>query len=238
MSQLKQFILLFSDGTELWHLELDGFQVLFSSLNPKLIRMEQAKLFLTQYSGTESYVLFYFVLVGCGIGMPMNSDITIIAASVLAALGFFKLPILLPIAFLGLLTGDTLNFFVARKYGPKILARAPLRWILTPEKVKNAEIYLEEKGNRFLFCVRFLPLIRTVLFFTAGSLQVKPQTFYFLNITSTLIYLFALMNLSYAAGENIDTLLNSFKQFQTLLLILLLIVGLTLWMRRKRAIPS
>ena len=210
--------------------------MLFFALNSKLIKMEQAKLFLTQYSGIESYAIFYFTLVGCGIGMPMNSDITIIAASVLAALGFFKLPILFPIAFLGLLTGDSINFFVARTYGPKILSRAPFRWILSPEKVKTAEIYLSEKGNRFLFCVRFLPLIRTALFFTAGSLQVKPKIFYLLNITSTLIYLFALMSLSYAAGENIDSLINTFKQFQVLLLAMVVGIGITLYLRRKRAV--
>jgi membrane protein DedA with SNARE-associated domain len=200
--------------------------------------MEQAKLFLTHYSGTESYVLFYFILVGCGIGLPMNSDITIITASVLAALGYFKLSLLLPIAFLGLLSGDTLNFFVARKYGPKILLRAPFRWVLSPEKVKKAEVFISEKGNRFLFCVRFLPLIRTALFFTAGSLQVKPKTFYFLNMTATVIYLLVLMNLAYAAGENIDSLIASFKRFQLIFLAIFFGVGLILFLRRKRTAPS
>ncbi|NDG83924.1 MAG: DedA family protein [Proteobacteria bacterium] len=195
--------------------------------------MEQARIFLTHYSGTEGYVIFYFILIGCGIGMPFNSDITIITASVLAALGLFKLPILMPIAFAGLLTGDTINFFVARKYGPKLLTKAPFRWFLTPEKVKSAEAFLAEKGSGFLFCVRFLPLIRTALFFTAGSLQVKPRTFYLLNISATVIYLSVLMNLAHSAGENIEALLPVLKRFQ-LALLGLFTVGLTAFFIKRR----
>jgi len=198
--------------------------------------MEQARMFLTQHAGMEGYALFYFILIGCGIGLPFNSDITIITASVLAALGLFKLSILMPIAFAGLLTGDTINFFVARRFGPKLLSRAPFRWVLSPEKVKNAEAFLAEKGNRFLFCVRFLPLIRTVLFFTAGSLQVRPRTFYLLNMSATVIYLVILMNLAHSAGENIDALIPVLKRFQ-LVLLGLFAAGLALfYLKRKRAV--
>ncbi len=199
--------------------------------------MDQARHFLTQFTGTQAYLVFYFVLVGCGIGFPFNSDLTLISASVLAALGYFKLPFLIPIAFLGLLSGDTINFFVARKYGPRILTRAPFRWILSPEKVSSAEKFLEENGTRFLFCVRFLPLIRTALFFTAGSLQVKPKTFYLLNGVATIIYLSILMNLAFYAGENIDSLVSTFKHFQFFLLGSLILLVLAVIIRRKMKGP-
>ena len=55
--------------------------------------MDQVKEFLSQFSGPQAYAVFYFVLIGCGIGMPINSDLVLISASVLAALGFFKLKI-------------------------------------------------------------------------------------------------------------------------------------------------
>lgn len=210
--------------------------MLFFDLAPKLEWMEQARLFLTQYSGTESYVLFYFILIGCGIGLPFNSDLILITASVLAALGFFKLSILMPLAFLGLLTGDTINFFVARKFGPVLLAKRPFRWLLSPEKVRKAEIFLAAKGDRFLFCIRFLPLIRTALFFTAGSLQVKPRTFYLLNVTSTVIYLVLLMNAAHSAGENAELLFAGFKRFQFILLGLVIAGGVALYLKKKRPV--
>ncbi len=197
--------------------------------------MDQAKEFLSQYQGIQAYLVFYFTLIGCGIGMPINSDLTLIAASVLAALGFFKLPILIPVAFLGLLSGDTINYLVARKFGPKILKKAPFRWILTPGKVAAAERYLEKRGTRFLFLVRFLPLIRTALYFTAGSLQVRARTFFLLDAASTVIYLLGLMNLAYYAGENIDPLIEGFKRFQFGLLGFLITGTLIILYRSRRA---
>jgi membrane protein DedA with SNARE-associated domain len=196
--------------------------------------MEPVRQFLTQFSGPEAYAIYYFTLIGCGIGMPMNSDLVLITASMLAGLGMFKLSILMPLAFLGLLTGDTINFFVARRYGPKILRKKPMKWLLSEAKVKAAEKFLAEKGNGFLFCVRFLPLIRTVLFFTAGSLKVKPKTFYLLNASSTVIYLVILMNLAYRAGENIDGLIANFKRFQLVLLVIFSIAIVRFWIRRRR----
>jgi membrane protein DedA with SNARE-associated domain len=196
--------------------------------------MDPVRQFLTQFSGPEAYFIYYLTLVGCGIGMPMNSDLVLITVSMLAALGTFKLSILMPLAFLGLLTGDTINFFVARRYGPGILRRKPMKWFLSESKVKSAEKFLAEKGNGFLFCVRFLPLIRTALFFTAGSLKVRPRTFYLLNCTSTVIYLVVLMSLAYRAGENIDGLIANFKRFQLVLLVVFTVVITRFWIRRRR----
>lgn len=201
--------------------------------------MDQAKLFLTHFTGVQSYVIFYFLLVGCGIGLPFNSDFVIITASVIAAtLGTLKLSFLIPVAFLGLLTGDAINFWVARIYGKRILNKPPFKWILTPEKVSAGERYLQGKGNSFLFCVRFLPLIRTVLYFTAGSLQVKPKTFFLLDGASTLIYLFALMNAAFYAGENIDPLIATLKKFQFALLGLLILGAFVFIILKKSKRPA
>ncbi|MBC7397594.1 MAG: DedA family protein [Bdellovibrionales bacterium] len=199
--------------------------------------MDQAREFLTHFSGPQSYAIFYFILIGCGLGLPFNSDLMIISASVLAALGYFKLIFLMPIAYLGLLSGDTINYWVARTYGKKILSIRPFRWLLNPQKVCAAETYLNQKGTRFLFFVRFLPLIRTVLYFTAGSLQVPPRTFFLMDGLSTLIYVPLLMSLAYYAGENIDSLVVQFKQIQFLLLGFLLLVLSILFIRKPGKKP-
>jgi membrane-associated protein len=196
--------------------------------------MDQARAILTHFSGPERYFLFYITLASCGIGAPFNSDLLLIAASVLAALGYFNLWILIPLAFLGLMTGDSINFWVARTYGSKILSVRPFSWVVSPEKLKKGEDYLNRKGTRFLFMVRFFPLIRTPLYFAAGSLKVKPSTFYGYDISSTLIYLFALMTASFYASANIDPLIAAFKQIQLFLLGAVVVFLSVLILRKKR----
>ena len=102
------------------------------------------------------------------------------------------------------------------------------------ETIDGGTRYLEKRGTRFLFLVRFLPLIRTALYFTAGSLQVRARTFFLLDGISTVIYLLGLMNLAYAAGENIDSLVEGFKRFQFSLLGFLLTGSLFILYRNRR----
>jgi membrane protein DedA with SNARE-associated domain len=201
--------------------------------------MEQARHFLTQFNGPGSYAILYFTLLCSSLGIPLNSDLILITVSALAAFGAFKLPILIPIAFLGLLSGDSINFFFARKYGPSLLGRAPFRWVLTENRISLATAFLRKYGSGFVFCIRFLPFIRPSLFFTAGSLQIKPRTFYLLNSASTLLYLSILMNAAHSAAENQDILIAGFKKFQ-LVPVAILAAGmiLILGMRLKKRLKS
>ena len=196
--------------------------------------MDQAREFLTHFTGPMGYSIFFLIITACCIGFPFNSDFTFITSAVLASLGYFQLWILMVLGFLALMIGDSINFFVARRYGKKIIRMRPFSWILSEVKVNHAEHYLSHSGNKFLFLVRFLPLIRTVLFFTAGSLQVKPKVFYAMNATATLIYLPVLMGSAYFASEHIDQLVALLKKFQFGLLALVIIFALFFVLKKKK----
>jgi membrane protein DedA with SNARE-associated domain len=195
--------------------------------------MEQAREFLTHFQGVGGYITFFFIIMGCGMGLPFNSDLCLIAASVLAAMGYFNLKILMILAWFAILTGDTAVFFVGRKWGKKLLSVRPFSWLFKPEKIAMAETFLNTRGTKFLFIVRFLPLIRTVLFFTAGSLQVAPRTFFKMDTAATFIYLPLLMGTAYYTSENIDEVIAIMKRFQFGLLAVVFLVSLALVFRKK-----
>ncbi len=195
--------------------------------------MDQARELLTQFSGTQGYLFFYALIMSCGMGAPFNSDFCLITASVLAAMGYFDLKILMVLAFFALISGDTFTFFLGRKFGKSLLNKRPFCWLFKPQKVALAEHFLRSKGEKFLFVVRFLPLIRTVLFFTAGSLQVRPKSFYLFNAAATAIYIPVLMNSAFYASENIDQLVAGLKQFQFALLTLAIIAFVFVFQRQR-----
>ena len=196
--------------------------------------MDRAQEFLTYFSGPVGYLFFYALVAACGCGFPFNSDITLITAAVLCANGIFQLWIVILLAFCAILTGDSICFFVARKWGLSLIQLRPFRWILSEKSVNNARTSLEQRGQKFLFIVRFLPLIRTALFFTAGTLQVPPKTFYLMNGIATLIYVPLIMISSYYASANIDVVLHTLKQFQFGLLGVCAFVGVYLVIRKKK----
>lgn len=197
--------------------------------------MDRAQEFLTHFSGPLGYLFFYLLVTACGCGFPFNSDITLITASVLCVSGIFQLWIVMVLAFTAILTGDSICFFVARKWGLHLVQVRPFSWVLSEKSVGRATHLLNEHGRKFLFIVRFLPLIRSALFFAAGTLQVPPRSFYLMNGVATLIYVPAIMLSSYYASANIDALLQGLKQFQFGLLGLFLAVVLFLVFRKQKS---
>ena len=163
--------------------------------------MEQIRVLLTQFTGYEIYGLIYCILVVCSLGFPFNSDITIITAATLSSMGQVDLTYLFPTAFLGILTGDSINFFTARNYGLRLLQKRPFRWFISKDKVVSAREKFKKFGPKFVFMIRFIPFIRAPLIFTSGTLHVQPKHFYFFNIASTALYLTLMIRCSHELGE-------------------------------------
>ena len=181
--------------------------------------MEQARQILMHYSGPSAYAAFYLMVMGCGMGFPMNSDFCLVTAAVLAAIGFFELKFLIPLAFLALMAGDSVVFFIGRKWGRCLLAHRPFSLILSEKKLDQAEYFFKTKGEKYIFLVRFLPFVRTALFFTAGSLKVRPKIFYLMNACATALYLPLVMGCAFYAAthmnsQHLNAMTELFKELQ------------------------
>jgi membrane-associated protein len=131
--------------------------------------------------------------------------------------------------------GDTLNFNIARKWGVKVLDSQSASKFISREKVHRMRALIHSKGEGFIFFVRFLPLIRTPIFFAAGLMGVRPRKFYLLNGISTLLYLALLIPLAIRAANHIDELIVGIKKFQFTLLGIVLITLLLLSIKKSRA---
>ena len=138
--------------------------------------METLQNFLTHYSGTQAYLIFFFLVTVSCLGL-FNSDITFITAGALSAFGVFDFRLLIVIGFIALITGDSMTYFAGRKWGRKIIQYKPFSFVLNDEKMNLAESFFKRKGMIIVFMVRFLPFLRNSLFITTGSLQVEPRKF-------------------------------------------------------------
>ena len=196
--------------------------------------MDEALGLLRHFSGPETYLIFYLAILSCGIGFPLNSDFLMISAAFLAGMGVLKFEWLVGIAILGLLSGDLINYFISRRYGKRILRKWPFRLILPEARVAQAEKYLLTKGVRVLFFVRFMPFVRTVLYFAAGSLQVPARQFFTYDALSTVTYVPILMLLARAASGNFARMIDHFKVAQLVILVSVsLVIAILIFSRKK-----
>jgi membrane protein DedA with SNARE-associated domain len=195
--------------------------------------METLQHFFMQHSGIEAYLIYFIIVTASCVGL-FNSDIAFITSGALSAAGFFDYRILIFLGLIALLTGDSITFFSGRKWGRKIIRKKPFSFVLNDAKLDVAESFFKRKGLFFVFLVRFLPLLRTSLFLTIGSLKVKPKHFYSLNTLSTLIYLPIVIIGSNRASANASEIVATLKKFQFIPLTLLASLILFLALKKKR----
>jgi len=147
-----------------------------------------------------------FLIVFCETGLVvlplLPGDSLLFAAGSLASLPDSQLsPHLL---FLGLsiagILGDTLNYWIGKKIGPKVFASKESRFFKREYLDKTHAFYLKY-GAKTIVIARFIPIIRTFAPFVAGVGGMPYRTFIFYNIIGAVIWVGSFVYAGFYFGQ-------------------------------------
>jgi membrane protein DedA with SNARE-associated domain len=194
---------------------------------------------LSNTQGIFAYGTIFLVLVVCGLGVPLPEDISLILGGFLAHKGAASLPIMMAVAFVGILAGDSLIFNFGRKLGSNV-GRKPggfFARIITPEKRAKVEGLFEKHGQKIVMIARFMPGVRAVTYFTAGSVGMPYWRFIVWDGMAALVSAPLFVFLGFHFGNELDFLINKIKEGQAYVLtgMAVIAVGWFLWRRRRTA---
>lgn len=151
--------------------------------------MEAWMLGLSGFPGAYAYALTFLLLVACGAGAPMNEDIVLLIASALTLRGAMEPVPLLVVGWFGVVGGDALIFHWGRRFGPGILRTRFVARTIPPARYEQFRQRFQRWGPAYLFVVRFLPGVRTPLFFTAGTLRLSYRSLFLYDGLAALVHL-------------------------------------------------
>ncbi|GAC1544874.1 MAG: hypothetical protein NVS2B9_12130 [Myxococcales bacterium] len=118
----------------------------------------------------------FSLLVACGLGLPLPEDIALITGGFLAALGpphgVGSVGAMVVVGLAGILVGDAVIFKAGHDYGEKLLETRLGRHI-PKERVARIRELFSKHGPKFIIAARFLPGVRAVTYFVAGSSGVR-----------------------------------------------------------------
>src|SRR5262249_1562505 len=146
-----------------------------------------------------------------------------------------------------ILLGDSLPFWLGRRYGMSVLR---LRWVarvLHPERFKGFERRFQRHGNWATFACRFTPILRIPRYFVAGWMGMRYSRLLVPDPLGVLISVPISIFLGKLFAEKVDQLRADFRHFHQVLAFLALILALILtvkWWRGRRsareaaAVPS
>ncbi len=185
--------------------------------------------------GTWTYLIL-FLIVFCETGLVITpflpGDSLLFASGAFAGSGSLNVFILLPLFILASILGDTLNYSIGRKVGPKIFNEKNIR-IFKKEYLDKTEVFYEKHGAKAIIFARFMPIIRTFAPFVAGIGKMNYVRFMIYNVVGGALWgiLFTLSGYFFGQIEIVE------KNFSLVILVIIIISvmpGVVEYLRGRR----
>jgi len=158
-----------------------------------------------EYLGT-GYLAPFVVLLMCGFGFPLPEEITMLAAGFLAHRGEVEFVPVVLVCIVATLLGDSIPYFVGRRFGRRALRSRVVRRALHPERLRSIERNFERNGLWAVFVCRFLPGVRLPAWFTAGTLGIPYHRFILVDALGAALMTPVFVALGRYSGETISEL--------------------------------
>ena len=188
-----------------------------------------------------AYVWLGTLLLLCGIGLPIPEDISLIAAGYFAWKGVLYIHTAFAVCMTAVLAGDSLAFFLGRRYGRRVLASALARKYFTPRRQLRVRAYFRKFGSKVILVGRFTPGLRFTIFFTAGTLHVRPAIFLVYDFTAAAFSVPVLVYTAWFFGDKIDRVVLLARRTEHGILVALavgIVVLIVKTVRRRRRLSA
>ncbi len=145
--------------------------------------------------GPWFYVLVFtvvFVETGLVIMPFLPGDSLLFACGAIAALpgSPVNLYLVIVVLFVAAVLGDTANYFIGKKVGPKVFHSTQSRWF-NKKHLDQAHAFYEKYGGKTIILARFIPIIRTFAPFVAGIGTMNYTRFLAYNVIGAVLWVFS-----------------------------------------------
>jgi len=186
----------------------------------------------------HGYPILFGMLLVSGLGVPIPEDVPLVAAGVLANHGGLSIWEASLACGVFVLSRDCIVFYLGRRYGRSLLSS---RWgsrLLQPKHLDQAEARIRNHPNLVVFVGRFLPGLRSAVFFAAGSSRIHPGRFLAVDTLAALGSLPLFIGLGYFFAANIETLRVALSEVRTVVLVSVIVALLLALIRVRRGLDS
>ena len=115
-----------------------------------------------------------------GIGLILPGSTLILFLGALSGRGYFDFGDLLWFAVIGAVLGDNVNYYVGKKYGAQWIKDGV--WLLKPKHLEKGRIFFNAHGAKSVCLGRFIPSVKEIVPFFAGSVRMRQRTFFIWNV--------------------------------------------------------
>jgi membrane protein DedA with SNARE-associated domain len=146
------------------------------------------------------YVAVGAFVLGESAGLPLPGETALITAGGLVAAGQLSLPLVILVAALAAIAGDTLGYWLGRRGGRALLLRDGLGATHRRHAVLRADRYFARYGAATVFFGRWVPGVRIVAAVMAGAARMPWPRFAVANAAGAVAWAATVASLAVIAG--------------------------------------
>lgn len=190
-------------------------------------------MFVREY-GAWTYLLL-FVIIFCETGLVifpfLPGDSLLFVSGTVATLEGLNVHWVVLLLILAAIGGDSVNYWVGKKIGPKAFDRKHARFF-RHEYLTYTQHFYEKHGGKTIFLARFMPIIRTFAPFVAGIGQMQYQRFLNYNVIGAVVWIVLFVYAGYFFG-NIPTVKENLTLFVFGIVFLSILPGFVLVLKKR-----
>lgn len=159
----------------------------------------------------HGYVLVFFAVLSEALGLPVPAAVALVAAGAAAATGALSLLKTLLVAICAMMVGDSLLFILGRHMGWNLLGFL-CKLSVNPETciLRSAESFYK-RGKITLLIAKFIPGVNTMAPPLAGSMRMRWDHFFRLDLAGASLYTSAYAALGFLARDFLASLIRGFQ---------------------------
>jgi len=187
-------------------------------------------------TGDQALWLVFLTTLAARIGLPVPAAPLLVVVGGLAATGQLSLAVLLVVAVIANLLGDSVWFYGGRSHGARVM-RLLCRMSLSPDScVRQSESLIARWGGSSLIAAKFVPGISVVAAPMAGALGMPTARFLFYGALSGAIWSAAYLGLGVAFSDQIQNVLLTLTDASGMAAAtaLFVVIGFVAWRYRRR----
>jgi membrane protein DedA with SNARE-associated domain len=167
------------------------------------------------------------------IGLIIPGDVVLALGGIYAARNELSLPWVIATATLAAIIGESVGYWLGRKYGVGLISRLPLVRRLAP-KLQAAEEYFRTQGRKTVFIGRFATAAGSFIPFVAGVAKMPFGRFLAVDVPAIIVWAGGIAAVGYVFGSNLDLVERLLSRFGLIALGLLAVLVLTRFLLRRR----
>jgi membrane protein DedA with SNARE-associated domain len=190
------------------------------------------------YAGALGYALIAGVIFldrGAFTGVVIPGDLFLALGGIFAARGDLSLPLVILVGLFAGVMGETLSYWLGRKWGVSIIRHLPLANRFE-KHLDSAKDYFDRHGGKTVFIGRYVSVAGTFMPFAAGMSEMAFPKFLLFDAIAIAMWAVAVTLLGYFLNSQIELADRIISDFGWVLLILVVLIfgGRFVWKRRSK----